>query len=165
MTAYRLGAQSEANLSGVHPDLVACVRRAISRTSQDFGVFEGMRTHERQKKLFAAGASRTLDSYHLTGDAVDCPAYIDGRLLWQLAPAIRVARAMHEASVSLSVPIVWGAVWDRMLASLDAGKLEQAVNAYVTRYRLSHPPRVVNGVMVQPEPLIDHPHFQRVRPG
>ena len=154
--AYRLGQQSEANLSGVHPDLIACVRRAISRTSQDFGVFEGMRSFERQKKLFAAGSSRTLDSYHLTGDAVDLVPYVDGRLGWQMPLCIRVARAVHEASVSLCVPIVWGSVWDRMLASLDPGKLEQAVSGYTTRYRISHPGK---------EPLIDGPHFQRVRPG
>ena len=68
---YQLGIRSRQRLSGVHPDLVAVVERAIEITEQDFFVGEGVRSLDRQKKLVASGASRTMNSRHLTGHAVD----------------------------------------------------------------------------------------------
>ena len=62
---YTLGKTSLSKLNGVHPDLVKVIKRAIELTSQDFSVNEGLRTLERQKRLVAAGASRTLNSKHL----------------------------------------------------------------------------------------------------
>jgi len=38
MSNYRLSQRSMQNLSGVHPDLVAVVKRAIEITEQDFSV-------------------------------------------------------------------------------------------------------------------------------
>jgi peptidoglycan L-alanyl-D-glutamate endopeptidase CwlK len=70
-----LGPTSLKNLTGVHPDLIAVVKKAITITTQDFTVGEGMRTLERQKKLVASGASRTMNSRHLTGHAVDLHPY------------------------------------------------------------------------------------------
>jgi peptidoglycan LD-endopeptidase CwlK len=150
---FKLGKASEDNLLGVRPDLIAVVRNAIARSSQDFSVFEGVRSLERQKTLFAAGASRTLDSYHLTGEAVDLVPYVGGRVQWQMPLCLQVARAMGEASRHLRVPVIWGGVWDRELASLELLDLDEEVAEYVTRFRAS------NG---RP-PLVDGPHFQRVR--
>jgi peptidoglycan L-alanyl-D-glutamate endopeptidase CwlK len=151
--AYVLGKTSEANLIGVHPKLVCCVRYAIRRSEQDFSVFEGLRTLERQRKLVASGASRTLDSYHLTGEAVDLVPYVDGRVQWQMPLCIKIARVMLQASRDLAVPLVWGAVWDRELGSLDPEELELAIEDYTQRFR---------GKNSRP-PLIDGPHFQLVR--
>ncbi len=151
---FVLGKASEANLVDVRPKLVCCVRYAIKRTPQDFGVHEGLRSLERQKKLFAAGASRTLDSYHLDGHAVDLVPYIDGRLQWQVGPCLAVAHVMLQASRDLAVRLVWGAVWDRELGALDPADLDGEVEAYVRRYKQAHPGK---------KPLIDYPHFQLVR--
>ena len=41
--AYVLGTRSKDNLKGVHPDLVKVVERAITLTTQDFTVIEGVR--------------------------------------------------------------------------------------------------------------------------
>ena len=49
----KLGAVSRRNLIGVHPDLVRVVERAITITTVDFRVAEGLRTIERQRR--AAG--------------------------------------------------------------------------------------------------------------
>ena len=68
---YRLSQRSMQNLSGVHPDLVAVVKRAIEITEQDFSVIEGIRNIDRQRKLVAQGKSQTMNSRHLTGHAVD----------------------------------------------------------------------------------------------
>jgi peptidoglycan L-alanyl-D-glutamate endopeptidase CwlK len=63
------------NLSGVHPDLIAVVKRAIQITTQDFFVGEGVRNIERQRQLVAKGVSRTMNSRHITGHAVDLHPY------------------------------------------------------------------------------------------
>lgn len=65
-------------LDGVHKALAAVVCAAAIRSDVPFTVIEGLRTAARQKQLVAAGASKTNDSRHLTGHAVD---------LWPLDPA------------------------------------------------------------------------------
>lgn len=152
---FHLGQRSEANLEGVHPDLVRCVRRAIATTSVDFTVFEGLRTIERQRELVREGVSRTLDSYHLTGHAVDLVPWIAGSLRWQLPACVQIAAAMRQAADAFDVPIVWGCVWDRDLSELDPTDLDGEIEAYVARWRARHP-----GAR---RPLVDGPHFQVAR--
>jgi peptidoglycan L-alanyl-D-glutamate endopeptidase CwlK len=153
--SFKLGAQSESNLTGVHPDLVRLVRLAISITDIDFSVHEGVRTRERQAKLVASGASRTLDSYHLTGDAVDLVPYVDGHLRWEMPLCNQVAEAMHEACTRLHLRLTWGRVWDMELEELQPDELEEEHAIYVRRYQRIHGPKKF--------PLDDGPHFQRVR--
>ncbi len=73
---FRFSRRSEKNLEGVKPQLVAVVRRALELTEVDFGITEGLRSKYRQKQLVAEGKSQTMNSRHLTGDAVDVVAYI-----------------------------------------------------------------------------------------
>jgi peptidoglycan L-alanyl-D-glutamate endopeptidase CwlK len=73
-----LGQRSLSRLEGVHPDLVRVVKRAAAISDLDFTVLEGLRTLERQRKLRAEGASKTLNSRHLTGHAVDLAPLING---------------------------------------------------------------------------------------
>ena len=68
----------QARLAGVHEVLTGIIREASRRCSIPFTVIEGLRTPERQRQLVAQGASRTQNSRHLTGHAVD---------LWPLDPA------------------------------------------------------------------------------
>ncbi len=114
-----LGAKSQEKLKGVHPDLVAVVNRAIKLTTQDFTVLEGLRTKERQAQLFASKKSKTMNSRHLTGHAVDLAPWptngdfdSDGILNiedWdQYHP---IAEAMKQAADDLGVEIVWGGDW------------------------------------------------------
>ncbi len=130
--AYVLGANSRAKLEGVHPDLIRVVERAIALSRVDFRVIEGVRTPERQRKLYAQGRTApgpkvtwTLNSNHFVkpatgfGHAVDLlPAPYD----WKLedpksTPAVDdsfalVAAAMYQAAAELGVRIRWGANWD-----------------------------------------------------
>lgn len=107
--SFILGNRSRQNLEGVHPDLVKVVELAITITKEDFTVIEGIRTIERQRKLLAQGFTKTLNSRHLTGHAVDiCPYPID----WKDHQRFTiVAQAMKEAAKKLNVPIVWGGDW------------------------------------------------------
>jgi len=72
--AFKLSQRSLDRLDGVKPQLVELVKRAIEITTIDFGVIEGLRSEERQKELVAKGASKTMKSKHLDGNAVDLMA-------------------------------------------------------------------------------------------
>ena len=112
--AFKLGIRSRMNLRGVHPNLVKVVERAIELTEVDFTVTEGLRTKERQKQLFAAGASMTLNSRHLTGHAVDVAALVGGKVRWDWPLYGRIASAFKQAAKELDIPIVWGGDWTKL---------------------------------------------------
>ena len=109
--AFVLGARSQKAMIGVHPDLVRVVRRAIQVSEIDFTVTEGVRTMARQRELVAKGASRTLNSRHLTGHAVDLAALINGKVEWAWPLYGRLAGAMKYAAQEVGVPIRWGGDW------------------------------------------------------
>lgn len=108
---YSLSKKSLSKLEGVHPDLVAVVRRAIEVTTVDFTVLEGLRTSDHQRELVSRGASRTLKSRHLTGHAVDLGAWVAGEVRWDWPLYHKIAAAMKEAAAELEIPIEWGGDW------------------------------------------------------
>ena len=108
---FALGATSLSRLTGVHPDLVKIVKLAITRTDIDFIVLEGLRTVERQKQLFAKGATKTMNSRHITGHAVDLAPVIDGAVSWDWPLYHRLAKHVKAAAVDLNVPLTWGGDW------------------------------------------------------
>lgn len=106
-----LDSRGERNLIGVHPDLQRVVRRAIQESKVDFTITEGLRTKERQRKLVAAGASRTMNSRHLTGHAVDLAAKVNGGIRWDWPLYAELAKAMKAAASKEQVSIEWGGDW------------------------------------------------------
>ena len=108
---FKLGATSLARLKGVHPDLVKVVKRAIELTPIDFTVLEGLRTKERQAQLVAKGASKTMNSYHITGHAVDIVPLVDGKVTWDWKYYHQLAPIMKQAAKELGVNITWGGDW------------------------------------------------------
>ena len=105
---YQLGNKSLQTLEGVHPDLVAVVKLAITLTEQDFSVGEGLRSVERQKTLVAAGKSTTMNSRHITGHAVDLFPY---PVSWDWKYFYPIADAMKQAAKQLDVDLEWGGDW------------------------------------------------------
>ena len=112
-------ARSLRNLQGIHPDLRKVMDRALQEAPFAFIVTEGLRTKKRQEELVRIGASKTLNSRHITGHAVDLVPFVDidkdGRveveemyswpLYHKLAPVIKAA------AVKEGVSIVWGGDW------------------------------------------------------
>jgi peptidoglycan LD-endopeptidase CwlK len=109
--SYKLSRKSLERMQGVHPDLVKVVLLAIQLTEVDFGVTEGVRTIEKQREYVAKGASKTMNSRHLTGHAVDLVAYIGSDVNWSWPLYHKIAGAMKRAANSLNVPIIWGGDW------------------------------------------------------
>jgi peptidoglycan LD-endopeptidase CwlK len=108
---WKLSKRSKERLEGVHPDLVRVVHRALQLSPIDFGISEGLRTRERQIQLKKAGASKTLNSRHLSGHAVDVVAYIGKDVRWDWPLYEQIAVAFKQAAKELDVPIVWGGDW------------------------------------------------------
>ena len=111
VSTYKLGARSESNLVGVHPDLVAVVRRAIQITEVDFTVIEGLRTKERQRELVRTGKSQTMNSRHLNGHAVDIAPWVNGTVSWDWKYFYIIEKAMKQAAEELQISVEWGGDW------------------------------------------------------
>ena len=108
---FVLSKKSLDRLTGVHPDLVRVVKRAIEITTVDFAVLEGVRSKARQEQLVKAGASQTMNSRHITGHAVDLGAYVSGSVRWDWPLYHKIADAMKQAAAEVGVPIEWGGDW------------------------------------------------------
>lgn len=149
---FSLGAKSLNNLNGVHPILAGVVRRAIQLSTQDFTVFEGLRTLAAEQHDIDIGTSHLHDARNCKhcpqpdgyGHAVDLVPWVDGRAQW-LWPAIyAIAQAMQQAAAEAGLALTWGGAWDRSLGSLGAD-MKAAHAAYVIRH---------------PHGLMDGPHFE-----
>jgi peptidoglycan LD-endopeptidase CwlK len=103
-----LNPRSRARLEGVHPDLVRVVERAGELAPDGFLVTEGLRSLSRQKELVRRGASRTLNSRHLTGHAVDVA---DMKADYKKSDMDRIGATIKLAAAELNVPIEWGGDW------------------------------------------------------
>ena len=108
---YILGKKSLERLEGVHPDLVKVVKRAIQLTDLDFTVLEGLRTVARQRQLVAAGASKTMNSRHITGHAVDLAPLLNGKVSWDWPLYHKLAKVVKQAAKDVGVTVEWGGDW------------------------------------------------------
>lgn len=152
--AFKLSNRSLGKLKGVHPNMVATVKRAIELTKIDFGVTYGVRTLEEQKKLYASGRSQTMNSRHLIqGDgyshAVDLVAYDGPNVAWELNVYDDICDAMAAAAKEVGCAIKWGAAWSEGDIRSYPGTAEDAMNAYID-LRRSQGKR----------PFLDGPHFE-----
>lgn len=110
---FKFSQRSEDNLSGVNADLQRLARVALSLSSVDFGITEGLRTKERQRELVGEGKSQTMKSRHLTGHAIDVYAYPtetpSGSWDWKYYE--QIAKAFRLASQQTGIPVEWGGEW------------------------------------------------------
>jgi peptidoglycan L-alanyl-D-glutamate endopeptidase CwlK len=108
----KFSARSLKNLNGIHPDLRRVIDRALIDSPMDFTVIEGLRTKERQKQLVASGASRTMNSRHITGHAVDLvPIGPNGKAAFDWPLYDVLGPAVERAAEAEGVAIAWGGRW------------------------------------------------------
>lgn len=147
---FGLSAASLRELNGVDARLVQCVKLAITLTPVDFTVYDGIRTVKEQQSYVAKGTSKTMQSKHLDGLAVDLVPWINGKPVWDWTGCYKIAWAMDQAATQLGFAglITWGGAWDRTLADFggDLGSYEQEVGLYRKRHAGSD--------------FIDGPHFE-----
>lgn len=109
--SYHFGERSRRRMDGIHPDLRAVMDRAINITPIDFTILEGLRSLRRQRQLVRTGASRTMNSRHLTGHAVDAAPIVNGKVSWDWDHYYPLADAIKRAAESLRIDIEWGGDW------------------------------------------------------
>lgn len=147
--SFKLSQRSLDRLDGVDADLVAVVKRAIELTDVDFGVTEGLRSEETQRKYVEAGKSQTMKSKHLEGKAVDLVAYVDGAVTWELNVYDNIADAMKKAAQEQGVAVRWGAAWHIDNICDFSGTMDDAMMEYIDKRRAEGK-----------RPFIDAPHFE-----
>ena len=145
--SYRLSMKSLSRLQGVKPELVAVVKRAIELTTQDFAVLEGLRSKATQAAYVAKGTSQTMNSYHLTGHAVDLVPYVNGAISWDWKYFYPIAKAMKAAAKELGVKLEWGGAWGKDMQTYDDPQKASA-DYVASRKRIGK------------NAFIDGPHFQ-----
>lgn len=130
-----LPADSIAKLAGVHPVLTKLITDALATSPIKYHVIEGVRTKARQAQLVAQKASKTMNSRHLDGHAVDLwpidpatgrRAESDDKLLWQLLP--QIASAVKNLAASRGIALEWGGDW-----GWDAPHFQLSRKAYPSR--------------------------------
>ena len=114
----RLSSRAKRELDGVHPALVAVVKRAWADLESDYELIDGIRTKAEQRNFVRRGVSRTMKSYHLKqadgfGHAVDIVPLVNGAPKWpdNIEPWREIERCMKRAARDLGVPIEWGGDW------------------------------------------------------
>lgn len=127
---YKFSQKSLDNLVGVHPYLVSCVYKLMSLQVMDFSVNEGVRTLARQKELFDAKKSKTMDSKHLIqadgyGHAVDLypspinMAEVNKSNSKEIIRFGVLAGLLISISKENNVQLRWGGDWDSDGQTLD----------------------------------------------
>lgn len=112
---FVLSQRSKDRLKGIHPDLVKVIEEAIKNSPLDFSITEGLRTKERQKELFSAGKSMTMNSRHITGHAVDIAVIKDGTVTWDLKYYRIVTDHLKQVAKTLNIPIICGIDWSSFI--------------------------------------------------
>lgn len=114
---HRFGKRSNEVLLELEDDLQRVCLLALKYSKYDFGLTDGLRTEQEQRKNIAAGASQTMHSRHLPNknglsEAVDIIIYVNGKSTWDPKYYRKVASAFFKAAFELGVPIEWGGHWE-----------------------------------------------------
>lgn len=104
-------ARDYERLQGVDALLAAVALKVIERHPVECRVSEGLRTRERQQQLVSQGKSKTLDSKHLTGHAVDLVVAPGGKPDWNPKTYTELARTFAQVALEFGLPVRWGGSW------------------------------------------------------
>lgn len=133
---YRFSKRSKGNLVGLHPEIGFMFTEAIKITEMDFMLFEGVRTMKRQRYLYATGASKTLDSYHLYGLAGDAVPTPNGKLTWKEEYFPPMVKAIKQVIKTHGLEVQWGYdlwKWDKAHFQMSGFKHSYDVRDLITK--------------------------------
>ena len=129
---YKFSKRSLERIEGINPILITILKDAITDSPYDFGIpgDGGFRTYQRQAELYARGRTTeqliekgitnvegrpdksritwTLKSYHMTGNAFDIYAYIEGTPSWNMEYLELIARHLIKVAAKHGVILNWG---------------------------------------------------------
>jgi peptidoglycan L-alanyl-D-glutamate endopeptidase CwlK len=116
---FTLDASSRKKLSGVNPDLVRVAERAAEISPIPFKVTDGLRTIAQQRENVRKGVSKTMNSRHITGHAIDIVPIVDlnddGKVtsdeMWHHSQLVKLSPYIKKAFRDCGVPFEWGGDW------------------------------------------------------
>ena len=149
MSNWKFGGRSKRLLKDVDKNIQQLAKRALLLSEVDFGVICGMRTKSEQRLLVASGASKIMNSKHLTGDAMDILTYLGSRGSYDSRLYFKVAEAVKTASIELGIPVRWGGCWKNI--GVKGANLDEYVAEYVAR-------KITQGKT----PFLDFGHFELI---
>ena len=79
----------------------------------DISLIEGYRSVERQRELMKAGKSKTLQSKHLTGEAIDFAPWNKGIDYSKTQNFIYCAGIIKGIGFTMGIPLRYGGDWNR----------------------------------------------------
>lgn len=115
---YKFGNTSQERLNTCHEDLIKIFESAIALSPIDFGIAEGHRSIERQKKLFDEGKSK-IDGItrkgkhnHSPSLAVDVYAWVNGKASWEQNHLCIIIGVVMAVAANYGIKLRSGANWD-----------------------------------------------------
>ena len=125
-------------MTGLNDDLIKVIQKCAEITQVPFFIIEGLRTPEKQSRLYSQGRSTpgkivtwTMNSRHLSGCAVDLGVLVKGEYVPGNTPAElelynKLAEWMLEAAALLQIPLQWGITINGKLTDVDHYELSRA---------------------------------------
>ena len=152
---FKFGRKSNAELVGVHPELVKLAALSLFYSRQDFMVFDGLRTESEQRNYVRRGVSKTMRSKHRKqadgmSHAIDLVPVVGVLPKWDWELIFPVVAAVDYAATEMGIAdnIRWGGAWDRTLA--DFGGEPEEYRKEIRAYAARHAGR----------DFLDGPHFE-----
>tara|TARA_R110000851_G_scaffold73275_1_gene161721 strand:+ start:1582 stop:2016 length:435 start_codon:yes stop_codon:yes gene_type:complete len=129
---YRFSKRSLERIEDINPTLITILKEGITDSPYDFGIPRdgGFRTYQRQAELYARGRTTkelidkgitgiegrpdksritwTLKSYHMTSNAFDIYAYVNGGASWDMEYLEPIARHLIKVAAKHGVILSWG---------------------------------------------------------
>jgi hypothetical protein len=151
LSGFRFSDKSLAQLASVKRPLREVAMRALQLSKVDFGITQGLRTIEEQRRLVAEGKSKTMNSKHLTGDAVDVVMFVpsQGYTYEPVSGFVMIADAFKAAAGQLKTKIRWGGAWHIENFTTYYGDAQEATDEYVALKR-----------SLGQKPFLDLVHFE-----
>ncbi len=149
--SYSLGTRSLARLVGVHPDLSAVVHRAITLTTQDFTVIEGVRSAEQM--MVNWGKGRTADEVLRAGLQARYAQPTLAKVTWLAHPLMSNHR-VHTDGFGHAVDL--GAWVDGAIDWNTSSRYQAIAHAMLTAANELQVPITWGGTWRSP----DQPHFE-----
>lgn len=112
--AFKFGKISLKRLETTEPFVQEIMHEVLSISPYDFGIpeFGGRRTIEHQEQLVKDGKSKTMNSKHLKGEAIDiCRHMGGGKYSFEREHILPIAHIVKQVAKDKGYKVIWGGDW------------------------------------------------------